>query len=138
MIVAAPSLSYTYPNLFQAFCPKFSSLHHPCRFRLKKLTRNNRIWASIGSYEVGGGYPELEKDEKRTNRKSRSEPTHTESFLRGGDQVISVLEEMITLVSYYYCYSYYYGKMLHLFSLELNFVAYKVGVVVFFSWNQIL
>ncbi|WVZ06163.1 hypothetical protein V8G54_019509 [Vigna mungo] len=71
---------------------------HRCRLKLKKLTGKNRIWASIGGYEVGGGCPELEKDEKRKNRTSRSEPTHTESFLRGGDQVISVLEEMITLL----------------------------------------
>ncbi|KAG2404723.1 Protein PEP-RELATED DEVELOPMENT ARRESTED 1 [Vigna angularis] len=98
MIVSAPSCSYTYPNLFQYFCPKLSSSQHRCRLRLKKLTGKNRIFASIGGYEVGGGYPELEKDEKRKNRTSRSEPTHTESFLRGGDQVISVLEEMITLL----------------------------------------
>jgi len=107
MIVSAPSCSYTYPNLFQSFCPKLSSSQHRCRLRLKKLTGKNRISASIGSYEVGGGYPELEKDEKRKNRKSLSEPTHTESFLRGGEQVISVLEEMITLVSYYHCYFCY-------------------------------
>jgi len=107
MIVAAPSRSYTYPNLFQSFCPKFSSLQQPCRLKLKRLTGKNRIWASIGSYEVGGGYPEVEKDEKRRNRKSPSDPTLTESFLRGGEQVISVLEEMITLVRYYHCYSYY-------------------------------
>jgi len=48
--------------------------------RLKKLPGKNRISASIGSYEVGGGYPELEKDEKRKNRELRSEPTQTESF----------------------------------------------------------
>ncbi|XP_014492989.1 protein PEP-RELATED DEVELOPMENT ARRESTED 1, chloroplastic [Vigna radiata var. radiata] len=98
MIVSAPSCSYTYPNLFQSFCPKLSSSQQRCKLRLKKPTGKNRIFASIGGYEVGGGYPELEKDEKRKKRTSRSEPTHTESFLRGGDQVISVLEEMITLL----------------------------------------
>ncbi|CAJ1803497.1 unnamed protein product [Sphenostylis stenocarpa] len=68
------------------------------RLRLKKLTGKNRIWASIDNYEVGGGYPELKKDEKRRNRKSHSDTSHTDSFLRGGDQVISVLEEMVTLL----------------------------------------
>jgi len=41
------------------------------------------------SYKIGEGCPELKQDEKRKNRKACSKPTQTESFLRGGDQVMS-------------------------------------------------
>ena len=99
MFVASLACSCTYPTLLlRSLCPTFTSWS----YQLKQLNRKkNRILASINgnnAYDVGGGYPELEQNQ---NGKLHSDmSSQREALLKGGDQVISVLEEMITLVSY--------------------------------------
>lgn len=103
MFVTSLACSYfTYPTLLHSFCSTFTSSYHQCT--LLQLNRNRKkycIWASINgnsAYEVGGGYPELEQNQ---NGKLHSDmSSQREALLRGGDQVISVLEEIITLVCY--------------------------------------
>lgn len=57
------------------------------------------------SYEVGGGYPDDFVDVRdkgsRTGEQGNGklDSSQYEALLKGGDQVTSVLEEMITLVS---------------------------------------
>ncbi|KAH1257367.1 Protein PEP-RELATED DEVELOPMENT ARRESTED 1, chloroplastic [Glycine max] len=100
MFVTSLACSYfTYPTLLHSFCSTFTSSYHQCT--LLQLNRNRKkycIWASINgnsAYEVGGGYPELEQNQ---NGKLHSDmSSQREALLRGGDQVISVLEEIITL-----------------------------------------
>ncbi|XP_048447902.1 protein PEP-RELATED DEVELOPMENT ARRESTED 1, chloroplastic-like [Pyrus x bretschneideri] len=68
----------------------------------KKMKRQTLRWC--GTYEVGGGYPDDvlgAKDKDGTARdlgSSKLETAKFEAFLRGGEQVISVLEEMIVLL----------------------------------------
>ena len=101
MFVTSLACSYfTYPTLLHSFCPTFTSSYHQCT--LLQLNRNRKkycIWASINgnsAYEVGGGYPELKHNQ---NGKLHSDmSSQREALLRGGDQVISVLEEIITLL----------------------------------------
>lgn len=99
MFVASLACSCTYPSLLlRSLCPTFTSWS----YQLKQLNRKkNRILASINgnsAYDVGGGYPELEQNQ---NGKLHSDmSSQREALLKGGDQVISVLEEIITLVCY--------------------------------------
>ena len=61
------------------------------------------------SYEVGGGYPDEELDlQDKSGRTSRTQQqwdskldtSDYEALLNGGEQVTSVLQEMITLVTF--------------------------------------
>lgn len=57
---------------------------------------------SAATYEVGGGYPDEEldaQDRRSEQRKEKLDPSKYEALLKGGEQVTSVLEEMIKLVS---------------------------------------
>lgn len=55
---------------------------------------------SSSSYEVGGGYPDAEFDTAyKTQDTQNFDSSQYEALLKGGDQVTSVLEEIITLVS---------------------------------------
>ena len=59
------------------------------------------------SYEVGGGYSDKEPSVQEENKGRRTQqewdekpdPFQHEAIIKGGEQVISVLQEMITLVS---------------------------------------
>ncbi|KAL2336475.1 hypothetical protein Fmac_010921 [Flemingia macrophylla] len=97
------SCSYPCPNLLHCFSPTLISSYNHHAFRLKQLTsKNHRLLASSngnGSYEVGGGYPELERTHNGGDEKSNPDASsQREALLRGGDQVISVLQEMIALL----------------------------------------
>lgn len=58
---------------------------------------------SDSSYEVGGGFPldELNNRNESENSEDTDTSAQREALLKGGDQVISVLQEMITLVSFF-------------------------------------
>ncbi|KAK7389307.1 hypothetical protein VNO78_24188 [Psophocarpus tetragonolobus] len=105
MFVASFACLHTQPGFFLgSFFPMFNwNRHRETVLRLKRINSKNRVWASMngnGSYEVGGGYPELEQNGMRGSKKSQHSDTSSqrEALLQGGDQVISVLEEMIVLL----------------------------------------
>jgi hypothetical protein len=55
---------------------------------------------------VGGGYPDAELGYQGTSgsAQQKMDASQYEALLKGGEQVTSVLEEMITLVSFF-CFS---------------------------------
>ncbi|KAK9944578.1 hypothetical protein M0R45_010139 [Rubus argutus] len=78
--------------------PSFSSHHrnqwHP---RPKKKRQFQRL---CGTYEVGGGYPDegLGMQDRNRTTQEKLDPAQVEALLKGGEQVTSVLKEMITLL----------------------------------------
>jgi len=72
---------------------------------LVKVKKKNRLIVlssnSDTSYEVGGGFP-LNELLNRNENSEEDTSAQREALLKGGDQVISVLQEMITLVSSFY------------------------------------
>lgn len=76
---------------------------HLHQYRLQQH-KKHRLLASSASYEVGGGFPNEEfdaqgrsgKNQQRGNQKLDS--SQYEALLRGGEQVTSVLQEMIKLL----------------------------------------
>lgn len=75
-----------------------------CSFRPKQTQKLKRLVQFCAPYEVGGGYTDEELFERygtqqnQTNVKDKLDPSEYEALLKGGEQVTSVLEEMITLV----------------------------------------
>ncbi|KAK7287302.1 hypothetical protein RIF29_00528 [Crotalaria pallida] len=105
LFFSASSHTY-YPNLFP-FSP--STLSSSFHLKLNKSnTRKSRLLISCcttnsSGYEVGGGYPELELNERTRNPNLDTDTdsdtsSEREALLKGGEQVISVLQEMITLL----------------------------------------
>ncbi|AES58712.2 hypothetical protein MtrunA17_Chr1g0146581 [Medicago truncatula] len=90
---------YIFPNLT-------TSTYQEC-FKLKqnlvKVKKKNRLIvlssssSSDTSYEVGGGFP-LNELLNRNKNSEEDTSAQREALLKGGDQVISVLQEMITLL----------------------------------------
>jgi hypothetical protein len=90
------------------------STHQQQHFKLKQKkllkVKNNRLIvlssssSSDTSYEVGGGFPLEELLNRNEGESSSNTDTSAqrEALLKGGDQVISVLQEMITLVSCFF------------------------------------
>ncbi|KAG7025454.1 Protein PEP-RELATED DEVELOPMENT ARRESTED 1, chloroplastic [Cucurbita argyrosperma subsp. argyrosperma] len=86
--------------------PKPSSLvfiDNPSHFPHLKPAKRKQQLASCTSYEVGGGYPEeqLDMQDRRRSRKEgnpKMDTSEYEALLKGGDQVTSVLEEMILIL----------------------------------------
>ncbi|KAK7286744.1 hypothetical protein RJT34_21960 [Clitoria ternatea] len=102
MLGASVACSNTCTNLFGSFCPTLTC-YRQGGLQLKQLKRKNSVLASTknssSSYEVGGGYPELEWNQRTQNQNADSDTSsQRESLLKGGEQVISVLQEMITLL----------------------------------------
>lgn len=96
------------PNLF-FFRPNSTPSHshsHKQRHLQLKHSKSHVVKSSNTSYEVGGGYSleELNRNDRAHNQSSEDTDTSAqrEALLKGGDQVISVLQEMITLVSCFY------------------------------------
>ncbi|XP_020226932.1 protein PEP-RELATED DEVELOPMENT ARRESTED 1, chloroplastic isoform X2 [Cajanus cajan] len=80
------------PSLFHYFCPALISSYNHHELRLKQLTTKNYRLSVLsndsGSYEVGGGYPELEQNQNGRNEKSSSDTSsQREALLKGGDQL---------------------------------------------------
>ncbi|KAB2074764.1 hypothetical protein ES319_A07G173300v1 [Gossypium barbadense] len=101
--------SCSAPNLPSLFFPtsvpfSFSTPHFHCQIKQPKVTKQQFFCRVSSSYEVGAGYPdeELERTYK-TQTQQLQDSQHLDSsqydaLLKGGDQVISVLEEIITLL----------------------------------------
>ncbi|KNA18621.1 hypothetical protein SOVF_069050, partial [Spinacia oleracea] len=83
--------SLSSPSKLFQFSPPSSQFIPQSRKYSKK--RANLILCS--SYEVGGGYPESKTTQEQFNEKPDS--SQYEAILKGGEQVTSVLQEMITL-----------------------------------------
>lgn len=89
----------------------FPSHHHHYKhhFALIKrptvTTNNNTQWRLCFSYEVGGGYPAEDfnshKNKTLFDGDQKMDNAQYEALLKGGDQVTSVLQEMITLVCFH-------------------------------------
>ncbi|MED6112204.1 Protein PEP-RELATED DEVELOPMENT ARRESTED 1, chloroplastic [Stylosanthes scabra] len=91
-------------NLFRLYgpAPSTSSHHHHhhqfLQLQLKNPTRKSQLFVSrtsSASYEVGNGKP---KEANNSDDDSSSSEQERKALLRGGEQVISVLEEMVTLL----------------------------------------
>jgi hypothetical protein len=82
--------------------PSLSLTHYRQRRRRQQL-----LVLCASSYEVGGGYSDMESSVQEENKSRRTQqewdekpdPFQHEVIIKGGEQVISVLQEMITLVS---------------------------------------
>ena len=76
-----------------------------CSFRPNQTQKPKRLVQFCAPYEVGGGYTDEELFERygthqsKTNVEDKPDASEYEALLKGGEQVTSVLEEMITLVS---------------------------------------
>ncbi|CAH2044782.1 unnamed protein product [Thlaspi arvense] len=75
-----------------------------CSFRPKQTQKLKRLVQFCAPYEVGGGYSDEELFERygthqsKTNVEDKLDASEYEALLKGGEQVTSVLEEMITLL----------------------------------------
>ncbi|CAN8265675.1 unnamed protein product [Cochlearia groenlandica] len=75
-----------------------------CSFRPKQTQKSKRLVRFCAPYEVGGGYTDEEMFERygthqsKTNDEDKLDSSEYEALLKGGEQVTSVLEEMITLL----------------------------------------
>ncbi|GMI73475.1 PEP-Related Development Arrested 1 [Hibiscus trionum] len=97
--------SCSSPNLPSLFFPTsipFHLSHHHFHCQLKQP---KQLFCRVSSsYEVGGGYPDEEFDTTHKTRNQHVQDTQKldssqhDDLLKGGDQVISVLEEIITLL----------------------------------------
>ncbi|KAL9457119.1 hypothetical protein AB3S75_006204 [Citrus x aurantiifolia] len=104
------SLASTAPNDFASSWISFTSQHNQrrCQRQLKQPTEKNQLVTFCSSYVVGGGFPDEELDlQDRTDRTRRKQHINGdqemnnaqyEAILKGGEQVTSVLQEMITLL----------------------------------------
>ncbi|XP_028777560.1 protein PEP-RELATED DEVELOPMENT ARRESTED 1, chloroplastic-like [Neltuma alba] len=101
-----PACSCVSSSLFPQFFPTATS-SPPCHFQrlhLRQPERGTQLLVSSTSYEVGGGYPEEELDVEDRNRRPQQRGNHQldssqrDALLKGGEQVISVLQEMINLL----------------------------------------
>nr|KJB84027.1 hypothetical protein B456_N003300 [Gossypium raimondii] len=101
--------SCSAPNLPSLFFPtsvpfSFSTPHFHCQIKQLKVTKQQFFCRVSSSYEVGGGYPdeELERTYKTQTQQLQGsqnlDSSQYDALLKGGDQVISVLEEIITLL----------------------------------------
>uniref|UniRef100_A0A5B7BH34 Uncharacterized protein n=1 Tax=Davidia involucrata TaxID=16924 RepID=A0A5B7BH34_DAVIN len=97
----SPNISSS--NIFSLPSSYFPSHHHNHRWKLKQ-SKNQKFLALRASYEVGGGFPEQELDvqDGSTRRKEQGnakwDTSQYEALLKGGEQVTSVLEEMVKLL----------------------------------------
>ncbi|ESQ32462.1 hypothetical protein EUTSA_v10004357mg [Eutrema salsugineum] len=75
-----------------------------CSFRPKQTQKLKSLVQFCAPYEVGGGYSDEELFERygthqsKTNVEDKLDASEYEALLKGGEQVTSVLEEMITLL----------------------------------------
>jgi hypothetical protein len=93
-----PSLLFSTPSYYQQY-----QQHQ----QLKQPKKRRQLLGLCTSYEVGGGYPDAELGYQGTSgsAQQKMDASQYEAILKGGEQVTSVLEEMITLVSFF-CFSF--------------------------------
>ncbi|PQM33519.1 uncharacterized protein Pyn_05224 [Prunus yedoensis var. nudiflora] len=103
--INSPSL-LSFPSFsFTTVCSRHNNLPQP-QFQAKQPNKKKKrqMLRFCGTYEVGGGYPDEElggQENSRTTQEqgnSKLDTAQYEALLKGGDQVTSVLEEMITLL----------------------------------------
>ncbi|XP_004498491.1 protein PEP-RELATED DEVELOPMENT ARRESTED 1, chloroplastic [Cicer arietinum] len=102
--ILSPIPTQCYPNFFHSYFPNLNSSYQ--RYlklnKLKEKEKKNRlIVLSDTSYEVGGGFPVdelLNRNERESSDNNSDTSAQREALLKGGDQVISVMQEMITLL----------------------------------------
>ena len=112
MVLGANSLPLPFPQSVSSPTTPlpipFVRLHRPrSLLRLRRRPEIKRTQpAASAAYEVGGGYPDAELDAlgipisgTHQGASQKLDPAQCEALLKGGEQVTSVLEEMITLVS---------------------------------------
>lgn len=88
-------------NFFTIPTPQNSSFVYHSRWHLPQSRRRNSL-ALSSTYEVGGGFPLGEfgtKSSSSEQEKEKWDSSHYEAILKGGEQVVSVLEEMAKIVS---------------------------------------
>ncbi|CAL9023117.1 unnamed protein product [Prunus brigantina] len=104
-IINSPSL-LSFPSFsFTTVRSRHNNLPQP-QFQAKQPNKKKKrqMLRFSGTYEVGGGYPDEElggQEKSRTTQEqgnSKLDTAQSEALLKGGDQVTSVLEEMITLL----------------------------------------
>lgn len=93
------SISHTHPplNLFGFPCRTLTPSHHRHHQLQLKQQQQQPKRIIVFSYEVGGGYAAEEQLHHR-NEPDIDTSAQREALLNGGEQVISVLQEMITLL----------------------------------------
>ncbi|GAV70746.1 CH domain-containing protein [Cephalotus follicularis] len=108
----SPSSSKFVSSFFLTKTLTSSSFHHHhyyCYYyqkQLKQSKKKNQFLSLCGSYEVGGGYPVEEVDSRDGNYNTiqqqqgdqKMDTEQYEALLKGGEQVTSVLQEIITLL----------------------------------------
>lgn len=107
LFLSACSCSYVSSNFFSLCFPTTTSSHQYQyqHLQLKQPRRRRQLFVSSTSYEVGGGYPDEEFDVEGQNGRAQQQgnqnldASRREALLKGGEQVISVLQEMIAIVS---------------------------------------
>lgn len=87
--------------------PSVFFISNPTHLLYLKRPKRQQQLALCSSYEVGGGYPEEElelRDRRRPTKEAnpRMDTSEYEALLKGGDQVTSVLEQIIVLVSSFF------------------------------------
>ncbi|KAK9684816.1 hypothetical protein RND81_10G234800 [Saponaria officinalis] len=85
-----PTLFTTTPH-FTSFLPQNTTTH-------SKSKKRAGFTSLCSSYEVGGGYPESQVYGEPKKVEENLDNPEYEAILKGGDQVTSVLQEMITLL----------------------------------------
>ncbi|KAK4268186.1 hypothetical protein QN277_024873 [Acacia crassicarpa] len=105
LLIAPACCSWVSCNVFPQCFPAAAS-SQSCHFQRLQLKQPKRktCFVSRTNYEVGGGYPEEELDVQDRNgrpqqqRNQQLDSSQREALLNGGEQVISVLQEMIALL----------------------------------------
>ncbi|KAI5315381.1 PREDICTED: PEP-RELATED DEVELOPMENT ARRESTED 1 chloroplastic [Prunus dulcis] len=105
-----PTINYpsllSFPSFsFTTVCSRHNNLPQP-QFQAKQPNKKKKrqMLRFCGTYEVGGGYPDEElggQEKSRTTQEqgnSKLDTAQYEALIKGGDQVTSVLEEMIALL----------------------------------------
>lgn len=86
--------------------PSSPTNHHHHQWQLKQF-KKQKLLALCTSYEVGGGYSDEELKSRGKSVRTRQEPelpkwapSQYEAIIKGGEQVVSVLQEVAKLVSF--------------------------------------
>lgn len=109
-LLPAPTHPTNFPPSLLSFSyffatPTFHKHNLNQQWQAKEPKKNGNFLALAATYEVGGGYPddELDAQGRRGVAQEQENPkldtSQYEALLKGGEQVISVLQELITLVS---------------------------------------
>ena len=146
-----PTCSRTSPSItnptISSFCftTPFSYHRHHHQWQLQQPKKREHLMLSLcantTSYEVGGGYPDEDLDVQDGSGRKRKTTTTTnqqqgnskldtsqyETLLKGGEQVTSVLQEMITLVTFFTLFYFLFRCRTILFAFSCILYCFIVG-----------